>query len=272
MAKFYKSLNIATEELKKDPEFLKDMKNDRLNVSMEYRQIDLPQTLLSLLLPVPEESTTVWRQLFNNSSVSRDNIGLITEIFLDKFSTRFEKYYLHWWRGLTSGVILTLHPWLFLWPGMWADVLLKYKKWSGSKYGQADGEPIWNCGYLLEKDDNAYYQLITCYKNVDWDDHTKYALMVDGLNAFVDYTFSDKGACKKIPHRAANIGEKNDLKLWRPDKIESEITRAIAYVNTKVLNTKPNGKEWEKIYNRLIEIINRVVTEVNENIHNGYND
>ena len=89
MAKFYKSLNIATEELKKDPEFLKDMKNDRLNVSMEYRQIDLPQTLLSLLLPVPEESTTVWRQLFNNSSVSRDNIGLITEIFLDKFSTRY---------------------------------------------------------------------------------------------------------------------------------------------------------------------------------------
>ena len=41
---------------------------------------------------------------------------------------------------------------------------------------------------------------------------------------------------------------------------------------TKVLNTKPNGKEWEKIYNRLIEIINRVVTEVNENIHNGYNE
>lgn len=179
--------------------------------------MDWPKFLLGF-------GNTIWRALFNKSTTSIEKPGILIELFLGKWTT--------------VGQIISNFSTYDI-----AKTVYDYLKGKGNI--PLDNSSIKLLNY------NIYKDLIVDYKK---NNDSSYDSLVNEFNTFKGViSYIKSNICKKINPRPCSTTEISQLKVFRPNEIQKEISQALSFY-------KNNG------YEKLINLTNDVATYIANDI------
>ena len=213
-----------------------------LTVHNEYNVLDWPKFFLGGTI------TSLWRKFVKGGETTIEAPGALVNLFLGKWTTLGDIFdYARNKPGLSPLALVG----------------------SGIKTASASKSHTGVAGSFRKKGqiarcENAYYVLVTNRK-IEVDNPGKYLELVSNFNKAVSEIKST--VCKKCPKRNLAIGELNDLKLLRPDRIRPEIMDEF---NKTVKECKGNEnliKKWEEVYNKLSSSALGILKYITDNLH-----
>lgn len=212
------------------------------DVDKEYYAFDWPRFFASPIV-------TLYRRFSNGGETTIESPGTLVQIFLSK--------------GTVVGDFLQLSNVAFN-PFVTVAFIAGQKT---QKTGLGAGKDL--AKKELKDMKNAYSILVNEYSKVDVKDPQKYNQLVTDFAKVVEVI--KKNICKKCPKRKLAVGELNDLKLFKPEKIKPELDKASRAITAACKGDKALIKKWDQVYNRLANLSTSIVKYLTANLH-GYKD
>lgn len=218
------------------------------NISTEYNKVDWYRFFLG-----------GWNQLYRLiSSADRTRIeqpGLLLNIFLGKMST-FANIAQHVKDAMTPGV---------LW-----SVMSIWSAWSGGfkyNYTKGDNREFFN---KLDQIKNPYYYIISNQmKGIDVSDENVYKEWENNVKQFEELiNITIEKICVSIPERPMQLGEKNLLALYNPEKFNNEVKSSLSAIDIKLQNIGNDAlaKKWQDLVQRLVNCSKKAFEYIGKNI------
>lgn len=218
-------------------------------ISQEYNAFDWPRFFFGFI-------NSAWRGLTNKSVTKIDNIAVLIEIFTGKLTT-FGQYFQAVPRILTG---INLGSIAVLWSAATGE-------FGHGKMGQV-GNSIAKAK-ATNDGINPYYFFIFSPNKVDFNNFDKYKDAATKFKQSIDII--KKEVCFPIEAREMRIGEKNALKLWRPELVKEDIDKCLRIVESKTISLDDaTKKKWNQLYKDLIAVAQDVVKYIEANTFNDF--
>lgn len=205
-------------------------------------------------------------RLVSTSDITRiEQPGLLLPIFLGKLTT-YATIAQH-----IRDALVSIHP-----IGMSFSVIATAMSiWSvytgGIKYNHNKGD---NSAFFdkLNQIKNPYYYIISNQmKDIDVANEAVYKEWENSVKQFEELIdLAIKNICVPIPERPMQLGEKNLLKLYSPEKFNNEVKASLGYIDIKLQNIGDDAlaKKWQDLVQRLIECSTKAFNYIGKNITN----
>lgn len=196
----------------------------------------------------------IYRLISNADKTRIEQPGLLLNIFLGKMAT-FGNIAMHFRDGIANPVALMVSVW-----SMWTG---------GIKYNRNKGD---NSAFFekLDQIKNPYYYIINNQmKGIDVANEATYKEWENNVKQFeelIDITIEE--ICVPIPERPMQLGEKNLLALYNPEKFNAEVKSSMAAIDIKLQNIGDDAlaKKWQSLVQRLVECSTKAFNYIGKNI------
>ena len=205
---------------------------ENINPHEEYFAFDITK---AIAIPI----TALYRKIMDSSVKTIENPGYLVFLFLDKKSIVLD----------TVNNIINL----FGWPIGTATSIYDY--FSSSK-NLVDIKP----------NDNVWYKIVIDYKNVKYDFIEDYKKLFEINKKVLTYAIGENGICKPCRPKKLTTGDKSDLKLFKPDKIGVDFSKAYGYMLKNLNYDKAKKEEWDKLYHDVVEFFGSIASHLERNI------
>lgn len=139
----------------------------------------------------------------------------------------------------------------------------------GIKYNYNKGD---NSAFFdkLKQIKNPYYYIISNQmKDIDVGNEAVYKEWENNVKQFeelIDITIEK--ICVPIPERPMQLGEKNLLALYNPEKFNNEVKNSLSAIDIKLQNIGDDAlaKKWQSLVQRLVECSTKAFNYIGKNI------
>lgn len=228
-------------------------------ISQEYNAFDWPRFFFQF-------ANTAYRALFNKSSTKIENVALLINIFTGKLTTcgQMLNYLVPVGVAATAGTITQ---------AVGAVLMAINNVWSVAtgELGKDDMDTIRSYKELQNNKgaENPYYKFIFNVNSVDFLRYEDYRTVPQEFKKSLEIIKKD--ICRPIAVREMTIGEKNALKLWRPEAVKKDIDRCLAIVEKKTASLDDaTKKKWNQFYKDLIAVSQDAAKYIDANTTNDF--
>ncbi|EPU3829014.1 hypothetical protein ACVWU4_000995 [Campylobacter coli] len=216
----------------------------------EYFAIDLPK-----IFSLP--ATNFLRMITDKSTTTIDNPGLLVDLFLSNSSKLIDKF---------NTAISSL--------GIGAAVISGFSLPAiaiSAGAGLYDLATSSKALKSLKKGDNVWYHLVLKYNQVDFELLHVYKKQFEYSKKILNFVIGEHGECRPIKERPLKAGEKSELKLFKPDKIGQDFTKAYKHMLSKTKN-REDSEEWDNLYKEVMNFYGKIARKLENNIHEKSGD
>ena len=208
--------------------------NKKLNtLSLEYNKFNWTEALFG-------PSVHIWRYLFDNTVVKRDNIHYLVDIFLSDFTKYFN---------------LTLLS-AFLGFGTITELIHQINK----HINEEDCKKMANEG-------NIYRCLIIKNNKVNYGEPEYYLTLSELSLKLLDRLLEKE--CQQIQPRKIYNNEIKGLKRWSPSKMQKEFESGLMKLQSGIKRQDPTvQKKWEKTVSNLTTFVKRATDAIKSSVSN----
>lgn len=115
---------------------------------------------------------------------------------------------------------------------------------------------------------STYKTMFFSPKKINFEsDYDKYVTAVDNFVKGIEFVKTK--ICKKIAPRHLTLGEKNQLKLFRPKEVLEDMKSAQVYVESRLSSDPALKKKWEALYKKAEDAMNGYINHVLSNVKTG---
>jgi hypothetical protein len=220
-------------------------------ISTEYNKVDWWRLFFSGF-------NQLYRLISNADKTRIEQPGLLLNIFLGKMTT-FANIAMHVndslsnVAGAPTGVVMSIWS---VWTG-------------GLKYNHNKGN---NSAFFdkLKQIKNPYYYIISNQMSgINVSDEATYKEWENNVKQFEELIdLAIEKICVPIPERPMQLGEKNLLALYDPEKFSNEVKNSLSVIDMKLQNIGNDAlaKKWQDLVQRLVECSKKAFNHIGKNI------
>lgn len=217
------------------------------NISTEYNKVDWYRFFFGGF-------NQLYRLISSADKTRIEQPGLLLNIFLGKMTT-FANIAMHMHDAMTNVAGGVMSIWS-IWTG-------------GLKYNHNKGD---NSAFFkkLEQIKNPYYYIISNQMSgINVSDEATYKEWENNVKQFeelIDLTIEK--ICVPISERPMQLGEKNLLALYNPEKFNNEVRNSLDALNFKLqsIGNDDLAKKWQNLIQRLVECSTKAFNYIGKNI------
>lgn len=216
----------------------------------EYFAIDLPK-----IFSLP--ATNFLRMITDKSTTTIDNPGLLVDLFLSNGSKLIDKF---------NTAITALGLGAIAVSGFHLPVIA-----ISAGAGLYDYATSSKALKSLKKGDNVWYYLVLKYNRVEYDLLHVYKKQFEYSKKILNFVIGEHGECRTIEERPLKAGEKSELRLFKPDKIGQDFTKAYKYMLSHTRN-REDAEQWDELYKDVMNFYGKIARYIENNVHKKSGD